>query len=80
MGEKSANLITLVENLQIFNSFAFLQRFICPITMNNTFSFLRSESWSGLPDISWYNVPKRAKNVPNEYKITKCSLNIPNGS
>jgi hypothetical protein len=25
----------------------------------------------GLPDFSWYNIPKRGKNIPNDYKITK---------
>jgi hypothetical protein len=25
-----------------------------------------------LPDFSLYNIPKRCKNIPNDYKITKC--------
>jgi hypothetical protein len=27
---------------------------------------------SGLPDFSRYNIPKRGKSLPNDYKITKC--------
>jgi hypothetical protein len=27
---------------------------------------------AGLPDFSWYNVPKRGKHIPNDCKITKC--------
>jgi hypothetical protein len=24
---------------------------------------------AGLPDFSWYDIPKRGKNIPNNYKI-----------
>jgi hypothetical protein len=43
-------------------------------------------SLPGLPDLSWYNIPKRKKYIPNIYKIyqmaTKCTKwpqNVPNG-
>jgi hypothetical protein len=32
----------------------------------------RIASWAGLPDISWYNVPKR-ENIPSYQKYTKCA-------
>jgi hypothetical protein len=32
----------------------------------------------GLPDFSWYNVPKFGKNIPNDYKICQISVKVPN--
>jgi hypothetical protein len=43
--------------------------------------------WTGLPDFSWYNVPKWGKTIPNNHKIyqitikyTKRPQSIPKGS
>jgi hypothetical protein len=33
---------------------------------------------AGLPDFSWYNVPKRGKDIPNSLKFNKWPQNIPN--
>jgi hypothetical protein len=42
-----------------------------------------SDSEAGLPDFSWYNIPKRGKikwpqNIPNGQKYTKWLQNKPN--
>jgi hypothetical protein len=37
-------------------------------------------AWPGLPDFSWYYLPRMGKNIPNDYKISKCTWNIPDGS
>jgi hypothetical protein len=41
---------------------------------------------AGLPDFSWYNIPKTGKKLPNDHKMyqiaircTKLLSNIPNG-
>jgi hypothetical protein len=33
---------------------------------------------SGLPDLSWYNIPKRGKDIPKNVKYTKWQKNAPN--
>jgi hypothetical protein len=30
---------------------------------------------SGLPDFSWYSIPKRGKNIPNNHKIYQMAPN-----
>jgi hypothetical protein len=32
-------------------------------------SFVKNFGWkTGLPDFSWYNIPKRVKDIPNHHK------------
>jgi hypothetical protein len=33
----------------------------------------------GLPDFSWYKMPKRRKNIPNHHTIYQMATKIPNG-
>jgi hypothetical protein len=56
---------------------------LCPLAPKGLTSF---QLYAGLPDFSWYMIPRPEKNVPNEHKMyqmviqyTKCQPNIPNG-
>jgi hypothetical protein len=50
------------------------------VVLRLNFSFETRRFLSGLPDISWYNIPKWEEYTRMATKYTKWPQNIPNGS
>jgi hypothetical protein len=55
-----------------------LKRAMCNYAPDEPCCLKRGQS--GLPDFSWYNIPKREKNISNNHKNTKWPQNTRNGS
>jgi hypothetical protein len=59
-----------------FLLFVFL--FLAKVEMIEYLKFLRTMMRTGLPDFSWYNIPKRGKMYQITTKYTKLPQDIPN--